>query len=123
MPLALIGGAIRLPGLYYRPIVGVVLLIGAVRLLWPTELGTNKEPRDPPIWAGVLGGAAQASALFEQPDHDQENHRPDNGVDDRRDDPANENKPDQRQEPTGQDGADDADYDVTNESKTVSFDD
>jgi len=36
----------------------VVLLIGAARLLWPKELGTNREPRDPPIWAGVLGGAA-----------------------------------------------------------------
>jgi uncharacterized protein len=58
IPLAFIGGAIQLPGVYYRPIVGVVLLIGAARLLWPAELATNKEPRDPPIWAGVLGGAA-----------------------------------------------------------------
>jgi uncharacterized protein len=56
MPLAFVGGTIQLPGAYYRPIVGVVLLIGAARLLWPTELGTNKEPRDPPIWAGVLAG-------------------------------------------------------------------
>jgi uncharacterized membrane protein YfcA len=58
MPLAFVGGAIQLPGAYYRPIVGVVLLIGAARLLWPTELGTNREPRDPPIWAGILSGAA-----------------------------------------------------------------
>jgi uncharacterized membrane protein YfcA len=57
VPLAFVGGAIQLPGAYYRPIVGIVLLIGAARLLWPTELGANKEPRDPPIWAGVLGGA------------------------------------------------------------------
>ncbi len=57
IPMAFLGGVIQLPGTYYRPIVGVVLLIGAIRLLWPAELGTNREPRDPPIWAGVLGGA------------------------------------------------------------------
>jgi uncharacterized membrane protein YfcA len=57
IPLAFIGGAIQLPGAYYRPFVGIVLLIGAVRLLWPTELGTNRDPRDPPIWVGILVGA------------------------------------------------------------------
>jgi uncharacterized protein len=57
MPLAFVGGAIQLPGVYYRPLVGIVLLLGAVRLLWPKELGANREPRDPPIWAGVLSGA------------------------------------------------------------------
>jgi uncharacterized membrane protein YfcA len=41
---------------YYRPLVGVVLLFSGARLLWPTDLTTNKEPRDPPIWAGVLCG-------------------------------------------------------------------
>jgi uncharacterized membrane protein YfcA len=58
MPLAFIGGAIQLPGAYYRPIVAIVLLLGAARLLWPKELFTNVEPRDPPVWAGVVGGAA-----------------------------------------------------------------
>ena len=57
VPLAFVGGAIQLPGAYYRPLVGVVLLLGAARLLWPAELTTNQEPRDPPIWAGVLCGA------------------------------------------------------------------
>ena len=57
VPLAFIGGAIQLPGAYYRPIVGVVLFLGAARLLWPGELVANREPRDPPIWAGVLAGA------------------------------------------------------------------
>jgi uncharacterized membrane protein YfcA len=47
MPLAFIGGAIQLPGAYYRPIVGIVLLLGAARLLSPKELATNAEPRDP----------------------------------------------------------------------------
>jgi len=58
VPFAFVGGAIPLPGVYYRPLVGIVLFVGAARLLWPTELGTNREPRDPPIWAGVIGGAA-----------------------------------------------------------------
>ena len=57
IPFAFVGGAIQLPGAYYRPIVGIVLLLGALRLLWPTELTTNREPRDPPIWAGIIGGA------------------------------------------------------------------
>ena len=57
MPLAFVGGATQLSGAYYRPIVGVVLLLGAARFLWPKEFTINKEPRDPPIWAGVLGGA------------------------------------------------------------------
>jgi uncharacterized membrane protein YfcA len=57
MPLAFVGGAIQLPGVYYRPLVGIVLLLGAARLLWPKELGGNREPRDPPIWVGVLSGA------------------------------------------------------------------
>ena len=58
LPMAFIGGAIQLPGAYYRPIVGIVLLLGAARFLWPGELTTNREPRDPPISAGILCGAA-----------------------------------------------------------------
>jgi uncharacterized protein len=57
IPFAFLGGAIQLPGAYYRPLVGVVLLIGGARLLWPSDLTTNREPRDPPIWAGALCGA------------------------------------------------------------------
>jgi uncharacterized membrane protein YfcA len=57
LPLAFLGGAIQFPGVYYRPIVGVVLLIGGVRLLWPKELTTNAEPRDLPIWLGAICGA------------------------------------------------------------------
>jgi uncharacterized protein len=57
IPFAFAGGAVQIPGHYYRPIVGVVLLIGAARLLWPVELVANREPRDPPIAASVLLGA------------------------------------------------------------------
>jgi uncharacterized membrane protein YfcA len=56
-PFAFIGGAIELPVHYYRPAVGLVLLIGATRLLWPRELTSNRDPRDPPVWAGILIGA------------------------------------------------------------------
>ena len=56
IPFAFLGGAIQLPGAYYRPLVGVLLLIGGARLLWPSDLTTNREPRDPPIWVGALCG-------------------------------------------------------------------
>jgi uncharacterized membrane protein YfcA len=57
MPLAFIGGAIQVPGRFYRPLVGVILLLAGARFLWPKELTTNREPRDPPIWVGFVGGA------------------------------------------------------------------
>jgi len=58
VPFAFLGGAIQLPGAYYRPLVGTVLLLGAARLLWPSNFTINREPHDPPIWAGVLWGIA-----------------------------------------------------------------
>lgn len=58
LPFAFVGGAIQLPGAYYRPIVGVVLLLGGARLLWPKELTTNQEPTNPPITIGAFCGAA-----------------------------------------------------------------
>ena len=57
VPLAFIGGAIQIPGVYYRPIVAVVLFAGAARLLWPKELGVDRPLRDPPVWLGALCGA------------------------------------------------------------------
>jgi uncharacterized membrane protein YfcA len=57
LPMAFVGGSIQLPGHFYRPLVGVVLLVSAVRLLWPKELKAATEWRDPPVVAGVLGGA------------------------------------------------------------------
>lgn len=57
VPFAFLGGATQLPGALYRPIVGAILLIGGVRLLWPADLTTNREPRDPPIPIGILCGA------------------------------------------------------------------
>lgn len=56
IPFAFLGGSIQLPGAYYRPLVGTVLLLSAARLLWPRELKSNTDPRDPPISAGILCG-------------------------------------------------------------------
>jgi uncharacterized membrane protein YfcA len=57
IPFAFVGGAMQLPGQFYRPLVGVILIIAGLRFLWPKELSTNREPQDPPIVAGMaLGG-------------------------------------------------------------------
>lgn len=57
IPFAFVGGAIQLPGAYYRPAVGAVLLFSAARFLWPRPLLPPAELRDPPIWLGILLGA------------------------------------------------------------------
>jgi len=57
IPLAFAGGAIQLPGQFYRPLVGVILIAAGVRLLWPKEFAANSKPRDPPVLLGVLCGA------------------------------------------------------------------
>jgi uncharacterized membrane protein YfcA len=58
LPMAFLGGYIQLPGQVYRPLVGVVLLIAALRLLWHTELRSNREWSDPPLWLAIPAGAA-----------------------------------------------------------------
>ncbi len=57
MPFAFIGGAIQLPGQFYRPLVGVILIIAGIRFLWPKEVTTNRESRDAPMIAGIAFGA------------------------------------------------------------------
>ena len=57
VPMAFAGGAIQLPSDVYRPLVGVVLLISAVRFLWPSEFTANAEWKDPPVPLAVLAGA------------------------------------------------------------------
>jgi uncharacterized protein len=56
-PFAFLGGSINLPGSIYRPLLGVVLLISATRMLWPKELKSATEWRDPPVIVGVACGA------------------------------------------------------------------
>jgi uncharacterized protein len=57
LPLAFIGGAIKIPGEYYRPLVAFVLAASAVRLLWPKELKASREWHDPPIPIAIACGA------------------------------------------------------------------
>jgi len=56
MPFAFLGGWLKLPGETYRLLVGLVLLMSAVRLLWPREIRALRETRDPPVWLGILLG-------------------------------------------------------------------
>jgi uncharacterized protein len=57
LPTAFLGGAIQLPGAVYRPLVGLVLLAAAARLLWSPEPLGDREVRDPPVAWSVLSGA------------------------------------------------------------------
>ena len=56
LPLAFLGGAIVLPGHWYRPLVGVILWFSAVRMLWPKQLTAESETSDPPIVPAILAG-------------------------------------------------------------------
>ncbi|MBM3643027.1 MAG: sulfite exporter TauE/SafE family protein [Alphaproteobacteria bacterium] len=57
VPMAFIGGTISLPGHWYRPLVGGVLLIAALRFLWPVREGAARPTVDPPIPLGIAAGA------------------------------------------------------------------
>lgn len=56
IPMAFLGGYVQLPGHFYRPLVGVVLLCAAVRFLWPRDLKPVQEPVDIPVNWGILSG-------------------------------------------------------------------
>jgi uncharacterized membrane protein YfcA len=57
IPMAFVGGSTQLPGQFYRPLVGVILLIAAARLLWPGELRSTREaPSEMPIVWGIVSG-------------------------------------------------------------------
>lgn len=57
VPLAFLGGAVTLPGAFYRPLVGVVLLYAAVRLLrWSS--GEAPAPERAPRGVALAAGAA-----------------------------------------------------------------
>jgi uncharacterized membrane protein YfcA len=56
IPAALIGGTITLPDIYYRPLVGAVLVYSALRLLMaPTR--SQAEPHAPSLIVAVIAGA------------------------------------------------------------------
>ncbi|MCX7676674.1 MAG: sulfite exporter TauE/SafE family protein [Alteraurantiacibacter sp.] len=58
IPMAWLGGTIHLPSEIYRPLVGAVLWLSAVRLLWPRELKVEREGKDPPLVLALPAGAA-----------------------------------------------------------------
>ena len=55
IPASFLGGALHLPTNIYKPLVGVVLLIGAARLAWPGKQEAA-ETKPVPIAPGVLWG-------------------------------------------------------------------
>jgi len=53
------GGAITLPGHFYKAIVGVVLIYAAWQLWRSAKAGEEmREVREPPVWLAMLVGAA-----------------------------------------------------------------
>ena len=57
IPAAFVGGAITLPDLYYRPLVGAVLVYSAVRLLM-TRATSQTESQQPAVPLALCAGAA-----------------------------------------------------------------
>ena len=57
VPMAFVGGGISLPGSIYKPLVGIVLWLSALRIFWPTELKAVREASDPPVPVALMIGA------------------------------------------------------------------
>lgn len=55
IPFAFIGGMIHLPTTVYKIILGVTLMLAAIRLA--VNLKTEREPREPKVWICLLIGA------------------------------------------------------------------
>jgi len=56
VPLAFIGGAVTLPGDFYRPIVGLILLISAIQILRSTRPAHYSRRHPPVVMAASAGG-------------------------------------------------------------------
>jgi hypothetical protein len=56
-PAAFIGGGIHLPAIYYKPLVGILLWLAAVRLLWQPKALAEQSIRSPSIWITLPVGA------------------------------------------------------------------
>lgn len=57
VPMAYVGGAIQLPGNYYKPLIAIILFISAIRLFWPDVTKSLPDMRTMPNWLGVVCGA------------------------------------------------------------------
>jgi uncharacterized membrane protein YfcA len=56
VPFAFLGGMIQLPVPAYKVVLGLVLIVAAVRLAW--KLSVDKVVSDPPIWISLVIGAS-----------------------------------------------------------------
>jgi uncharacterized membrane protein YfcA len=56
IPMAFVGGTIQLPGQFYRPLVGVILLLAAARFLWPGLSKVAQHTKDIPVGWGIVSG-------------------------------------------------------------------
>jgi len=56
IPLAFLGGAIRLPSHYYQAAVGAVLLFAAIRLIYAATKARQDETKPVPFFAAVFAG-------------------------------------------------------------------
>lgn len=54
VPMAFVGGSIQLSGQFYRPLVGVILLLAAARLLWSGGATIAPDIKDIPIGWGIV---------------------------------------------------------------------
>jgi uncharacterized protein len=57
VPMAALGGAVHLPGHFYKPLVAAVLFISAIRLFWPDMLKALPDMRSLPVPGGIVCGA------------------------------------------------------------------
>jgi uncharacterized protein len=57
IPCAYLGGMVHLPSEIYRPMLGIILWLSALRLLWPLKAKTVQDITDPPIPIALLAGA------------------------------------------------------------------
>lgn len=55
VPFAFIGGMIQLPTNVYKIILGIVLVLAALRLAW--KFTSDKEPQEPKVWLALIIGA------------------------------------------------------------------
>jgi hypothetical protein len=56
-PAAFIGGAIHLPAIYYKPLIGIVLWLAAARLLWQPRRLADRQVHPPALWITLPAGA------------------------------------------------------------------
>jgi uncharacterized membrane protein YfcA len=56
-PAAFVGGGIHLPAIYYKPLVGILLWLAALRLLWQPRFLAERRVRAPALWVTLPAGA------------------------------------------------------------------